>query len=386
MRPVVIRGVGCTPIGEHWSIGLATLGATAVRAALADAGITDVDALVVGNMLSGVLCAQENLGACVAERAGLRGVEALKVEAACASGAAALRVGWGLVASRACDRVVVLGLEKMTDAPPDVVTQSLAFANAERDSVLGLTNTALAALLTQLYLDEHRVPEFSLASFCLSAYARSTHTSWSMFQKAVTYRDWLDSPRVSTPLGLYDCPANADGAAAVLLTSDAQSALGGSEPIEVSAIVGCSDSMSLEHRSDMLAFNAARRSFEAALRAADVNAAEVDLFEVHDAFPVVAALGLEAAGYFARGDGWRYHHRNEVDCRRVPVIQCMGGLKGKGHPVGASGIYQVIDVCTQLRGQAGVNQVSPAAIGVAQSLGGLAASAYTTVLRRRCVR
>lgn len=383
MTNASIVGIGSTRVGEHWSKSIYELGTEALHLALQDAEIKSVDALIVGNMLSGVLNQQENLAASLAERAGLQGTEAFKVEAACASGSAALKLGIALIAAGHHSRVAVLGVEKLTDSPPAAVTQALAYAaDYELESLHGASFSSLGALLTSLYLDRAGISAAELSRFAIHAHQHATQNPAAMFQRSITHDDWLRSPIICNPLRTLDCSPVCDGAAAVILASHNGSKTSNSPSIEILACEGATCSLALAYRTNPLRLTAVETSVKRALKRSGVSHSDIDFFELHDAFPVMAALSLEASGFMRQGEGWKYFSTaSENSTAKVP-IQTMGGLKGRGHPVGATGVYQIVEACTQLRGDAGQNQVPHAKVAMTQNLGGLAANVFTTILRK----
>ncbi len=381
LRPWIL-GMGCTPVGEHWSQSLYDLATEAIHAALADAGVDRVDALVVGNMLSGVLNRQENLAAALADRAGLSGIEAIKVEAACASGGAALQVGAAMVASHTCERVLVLGVEKMTDADPAAVIQGLAYAaDFESETIIGASFSGLSALLTSLYLQATGATPEDLSVFVRQAHQHAIGNPWAMYRHAVTAEEWGASPMISDPLRLLDCTPLCDGAAAVVLGRPGDLHRHEHRPVEIASIAGAVETIALAQRPQPLRLKAVEQSVARALERAEVSLPMLDLTEFHDAFPVMTALSLEAAGFMPAGTGWRYFDAAADAHLRIP-IQTMGGLKARGHPVGATGVYQVIEATLQLQGRAGENQVLGAKTAMTQCSGGLGGNVFTSILRQ----
>ncbi len=376
-----ILGMGCTPVGEHWSKSIYDLATEAVHAALADAGIDSVDALVVGNMLSGVLNRQENLAAALADRAGLRGVDAVKVEAGCASGGAALQVGAALIASQTCERVLVLGVEKMTDASPAAVIQALAYAaDFESETVVGASFSGLSALLTSLYLQATGATTESLSAFVLHAHRQAIANPWAIYRQAVSQAEWAASPMIADPLRLLDSAPICDGAAAVVLGRPRDFRNDRHRPVEVAAVAGAVETVSLAQRTNPLRLIAAERSVVKALERAEVSLSQIDLVELHDAFPALVALSLEAAGLMPPGNGWRYFAPEFAARPRMPILS-MGGLKARGHPVGATGLYQILEAALQLQGRAGANQIAGAKAAMTQCCGGLGGNVFTTILK-----
>ncbi len=384
MRDVSIIGIGQTEVGEHWDVSLRDLGSRAVIAALKDAGIGRPDALYVGNMLSGPLGAQEQLATLIADWCGLRGIEALKVEAACASGAAALRVGMMAVAGGWHDLVVVLGVEKMTDLDGEEATQALMnAADAEYEGIHGASFISLNALLMRRYMEEMQVPHEAFAGFPLNAHANAVHNPNAMFRQAIGRDAFLKARMIADPINLYDSAPICDGAAAVVLCPTARAREFSRQPVRIAASSSATDSVALHDRHDPLFLAAVRASAATAYQQAGIGPEDVDLFELHDAFSIIAALSLEAAGFAARGEGTRLAQEGQIGPQGRLPISTMGGLKARGHPVGATGIYQIVEAALQLRGQAGANQVPDAHWAMAQNIGGVGGTAVTHILEKQ---
>jgi acetyl-CoA C-acetyltransferase len=383
MRDVSIIGIGQTPVGEHWDKSLRELAYAALAQAMRDAHVERIDALYAGNMLSGELTAQEHLGALIAEHAGLRGVEALKVEAACGSGGAALRVGYGMVAGGLHDVVAVLGVEKMTDKPNDVVTSALAMAaDAESEALQGLSFIGINALMMRRYMHEYGYQKEDFANFAINAHANAVHNPNAMFPAPITAKQFADAKPVADPINLLDSSPIADGAACVILAPTEIAKEFTDKPVRVKAIAIATDSIALQDRRDVLFLEGGAISAQKAYAAANVGPHDMDLFELHDAFTIMSALSLEAAGFAKRGQGVRLAMDGEIGINGQLPITTMGGLKARGHPVGATGMYQIVEVATQLRGAAGANQVTHARLGMAQNIGGSGATVVTTILER----
>ena len=381
MREVSIIGVGQTAVGEHWNRSLRDLGVEALRLALADAGIERPDALYVGNMLSGVLCNQENLATLVADFAGFPGIEAIKIEAACASGGAVVRAAQLAVASGAHDFIVALGIEKMTDLAIDGVTAGLATAaDADYEAAHGVSFTALNALLMRLYMERYGYPRADFAPFVVTAHENGMQNPHAMFREPVTAEDFLNSPMVAEPITILDSSPVCDGAAAVVLCPSDRARAFTEHPVKILASATATDTIGLAPRKDPLWFEAVYQSAQRAYQLANLKPEDMDFFELHDAFTIVSALSLEAAGFAERGQGVRF----ALDCNihrngKLPIAT-QGGLKARGHPVGASGTYQIVEAVNQLRGQAGANQLPDCRFGMTQSVGGMASVAVTHIL------
>jgi len=381
MRDVSIIGVGQTEVGEHWDISLRHLGLGAVRAAMADAGVTHVDALYVGNMLSGEIAGQEHLGALIADFSGLRGIEAMKVEAACASGAAAFRVAYLSVSSGVADIVIALGIEKMTDEWGSDVTAALALAaDGEYEAFLGVSFVGINALLMRRYMHEYNVRHIDFAPFSITAHENAMNNPYARFHMPVT-RDRFERARmIVDPVNLLDSSPVADGAAAVVLASTDVAKTLSAAPVRIVASAVGTDALAVHDRRDPLVLDGAVISTCRAYEQAGIGPEDIDLFELHDAFGIIAALSLEAAGFAEKGRGVRLAMDGKIGITGEIPISTMGGLKARGHPIGATGIYQIVEVVQQLRGLAGKNQIPNARLGMAQNIGGSGATVITHIL------
>lgn len=383
MRDVAVIGVGQTEVGEHWGISLRHLALEAVQLAMADAGVMNADALYVGNMLSGELEGQEHLGALIADFAGLKGIEAFKIEAACGSGAAAVRMGYVAVAGGLADIVIAVGVEKMTDTLGPDTTAALAMASdADYEAAHGASFVTLNALLMRRYMHEHGYSHQDFAPFAINAHRNAVNNPYAMFRFPVSAEKFRKARMISDPINLLDSSPVCDGAAALVLApvDEAYTPSVGAVGIAASAVG--TDTLAIHDRRDPLALAGVRLSTWRAYESASVGPADIDLFELHDAFSIMAALSLEAAGFADSGEGLKVALDGEIGIEgRIPVTT-MGGLKARGHPVGATGVYQIVEVVQQLRGLGGENQIPNARLGMAQSIGGSGATVITHILER----
>ncbi|HID62913.1 MAG TPA: thiolase domain-containing protein [Anaerolineae bacterium] len=382
MRDVSIIGIGQTKVGEYWDKSLRQLAMEAISAALSDAGLERADALYVGNMLSGEISGQEHVAALIADFSGLRGIEALKVEAAGSAGAAALRQGYIAVASGLMDTVIVCGVEKMTDAVSSATASAaLALAaDSDYETLHGLSLAALNALLMRRYMHEYGVKREDFAFFTVNAHRNAVGNPYAMFPRPVTLEACMRAPMTADPVSLMDSAPLADGAAAVILCPGDRAHQFTAGAVRIVASAVATDAVAIHDRRDPLFLEAAYLSAQRAYQQAEVGSADIDLFEVHDVFTITAALSLEACGFARRGQGVRLAQEGEIALDgRIP-ISTMGGLKARGNPVGATGVYQIVELVEQLRGQAGVNQVKGARLGMAQSIGGTGGTVITHVL------
>jgi acetyl-CoA C-acetyltransferase len=382
MNDVSIIGLGQTEVKEMWSTSIRHLAWYAIEAALDDAHVSQVDALFVGNMAAGQLSHQLHLGALIADFAGMRGIEAVTVEAADASGGAALRQGILAVKSGLVETALVLGVEKMTDLVGSPVTAVLSSTlDADYEAIHGLTVAGMGALLMRRYMHEYGIGVDEFANFSVNAHANGADNPLAMYRNRIKADRFGSAPPVATPVNLFDAAPSGDGAAAVVITSHERAQDMVPQPIRIAGSALATDTLALHDRKNMLHLRAAELSAQKAMQAAGVSHDDIDLFELHDSFTVMAALSLEAAGFAAAGEGWQLARDMEIGRNgRIP-ISTFGGLKARGNPGGATGMYQVVEVARQLRGQAGDNQVANAKIGMAQNLGGSGATAVTHVLR-----
>ncbi len=384
MKPVYLVGIGQIPVTKRQDEPIRQMGARAVKAALENAGVESADALYVGNMLSGMLSHQQQLGALIADAAGLRGIEAATAEAACGSGAAAFRWGCMAIASGLHDVVVVAGVEKMTHTDRYETTRALATASDwPHEGAHGHSFVSLNALIMQEYIRHYRVNRSLFAAFSLNAHDNALTNPNALFHKHVTIEIYEQSPVIQSPIRLYDASPMCDGAAAVVLMSEERArALGDHPKVRVLASASATDSVGVADRHHLLTLEGAQGSAAQAFAQANLKPEDVDVFELHDAFTIMAALSLEAAGFAQPGRGLWLAADGEIRLEGKIPISTFGGLKARGHPVGATGVYQIAEIYLQLTEQAGPNQVKNARIGMTQNIGGTGATVITHLFER----
>jgi len=379
---VLIVGIGQTPVGEHWDLSLRELAARAVLDAIRDSGGLKPQSLYIGNMLAVSASRQANLGALITEDVGLIGVEGVTVDAADASGAAALRMAYLAVRSGKVDVAMALGVEKYTDViGPESESYLAQMLDADFESAQGLTPLSLAGLLFKRYLHEYSVERMAFGGFLEVAHANGASNPKAMFQSAMREGSYEKAANTAEGLSMFDIAPYADGAAAVILTrEDALPKGWDGNPVRVLGSSLVTDTLSIHDRHEPLVWDAARFSVERACRAAGVLPKDVDFFEVHDATSLHAAISLEAAGFASRGQGWMLAKPEVIGLKGQIPMATFGGLKARGHPLGATGLYQAVEAVLQLRGDAGANQVNDARLGLIQNLGSMATTAVTHVL------
>jgi acetyl-CoA C-acetyltransferase len=382
MQKVAILGIGQTKVDEQWDRSLKELGGQAAFTAMQDAGISKPDALFVGNMLSPSISGQNQLGTFFADWIGLWGNEAIKVEAACASGAAALRAGLMAVASGELESALVVGVEKMTDKAGHDVTAALATAaDADYEVDQGLSFVGINALVMRRYMHEYGWKHADFAPFSINAHANAIHNPNARLHMEIDLENFESSSMVATPINLLDASPIGDGAAAVVLVPANKVTSVPTHPrIVLSASAPGTDSIAVHSRRKPLFLQAAYDSAKRAYEMANVSPDDIDFFELHDAFSIMTALSLEACGFAEEGQGPRLGLDDEIRPHSRLPISTRGGLKARGHPVGATGIYQVVEIVQQLRGECGETQVAGAKVGMAQNIGGSGATVITHII------
>lgn len=382
MRDVAVIGIGQTKIYEHWDKSLRELAGDAAFSAMTDAQVDNVDSVYVGNMMSGVANQQAQLGSLVADWIGQRYTDAVKVESACSSGGAAFRLGYMAVASGEVQVALVIGVEKMTDSPSDEITAALATAaDADWEVDQGVSFVGLNALIMRRYMHEYGWKGIDFAEFSINAHANAVHNPYARFHSLITLDRFINSPMICDPINLMDASPIGDGAAAVVLV-DADRISRSASKILVAGSSAATDSIAIHNRKQPLWLFAAEKSSKKAYQQAGITQADIDVFEYHDAFTIMAALALEACGFAEPGGGPKLAKEGAIKIGGQIPVATRGGLKARGHPVGATGIYQIVEVVQQLRGQAGETQVQDATFGMTQNIGGSGSNIVTHILKR----
>jgi acetyl-CoA C-acetyltransferase len=387
VRDVYIVGVGQTPVTREATAPSRELAASAIEQAMHAAGIERdaVNALFVGNMTGAVLEQQQQMGGLVADYAGMSGIEAVNVEAACASGAAAARMGYLTLAGGMHDVAVICGIERMTHRDRDTVTEALAMASDwELEGSRGESFLSLNAGLMRLYIDTYSKSPEDFADFAITAHANAMHNPNAVFHKEIGLGDYLDSRIVIDPLRLYDISPTCNGSAAIVIAAGDAAAhiVDGQPKIRIAGSSAATSPVALARREDKLALDAVRASTEAALKQAGLRHRDVDLFELHDAYTIMSVLCLESAGFTPAGTATEFAREGRIALTGDLPISTMGGLKARGHPVGATGVYQLVEGYLQLARQAGANQVAGAETALLQNIGGTGSTVVNHILCR----
>jgi acetyl-CoA C-acetyltransferase len=372
-----------TEFGELWSDSLRTIWAKAAVAALADAGIDQVDMITVGCMSPGLFTGQEHLASLLADELGMAGVPAARVESACASGGLALRMGFAEVAAGLSDTVLVTGVEKMTDVDGADATYALGTASdQEWEGFHGITFPGLYAMLAQVHMQRFGTTSEQLAAVAVKNHANGLLNPHAQYHLKVTVEDVLASTMVADPLHLLDCSPVTDGAAALVLTTvERAKELGRDKPlVKITGSGLATDTITLANREDLSELAAVRKSAARAFEMADKKPNDLHVVEVHDCFTIAEIMATEAIGLFEPGKGASAVEDGLTAIGGKIPVNTSGGLKSKGHPVGATGVAQAIEIVSQLRGEAGQRQVEGARVGLAQNMGGSGGSSIVHIM------
>lgn len=385
MRDVAIVGVGQTKFGELWDVSLRQLIVEAGLQALEDAEIdsSHLDGMYVGNMSAGQFIRQEHIASLIVDHAGLVPIPCTRVEAACASGGVALRQAIIAVASGIHNVVVAGGVEKMTDILAEQATGALATAaDQEWEARVGATFPGLYALMARRHMHDYGTTEEQLAQVAVKNHYNACLNPYAQYRSEVTLAQVLSSAPVTSPLKLLDCSPITDGGACVIVAPAERAKEFTDTPIIVKGTGQASDNLSLHDRPSLTSLRATIQAAETAYKMAGMEPKDIDLAEVHDCFTIGEIMAIEDLGFCKKGEGGKLTEEGETALHgRIP-INTSGGLKGKGHPVGATGIAQAIEIVTQLRGEAGKRQMDGAEVGLTHNIGGSGGTGVVHILAR----
>ena len=380
---VFVSNIGYTKVGDHWRKSIAELAYEACKSVAIDGPKTE--AVVVSNAFAELTSSQANLGPLIADALGFEGVEAFKVESSGASGAAALHVAYEMIRSGQVGSALVVGVEKMRDLEPAklVLAQSLA-ESADYTQFFGVSFASVNALLARMYLKEYDVSREQLSSIPVIAHKNSSSSAHAQFKKKFTAEEVSRSELISDPLRVLDCAPVGDGAAAVLLTDEKGVRESKSKPkVEILASETSSSKINFFEKEDMFRFSSTETAAKRALAKAALQISDIDFLEIHDSYSILAALVIEALGLSKRGEACSEAEAGKFDLIGTFPISTYGGMKARGYPIGAAGVYQFCEAYMQLTGAAGQNQVPSAKYGLVHSMSGIDSSAYVHVLSGR---
>lgn len=368
---ITISGAYQTKFGELWDKSLEDLIVEAGQGAIADAKTNQIDLVIVANMLA----EQNHLGALAVQVLGLGNAPALRVEAACASGGMALHQAVNAIKAGSARNVLVIGAEKMTDKTNGEIAAALMGAASEAERQAGLTFVGLYALMARVYFDQFKLSKNDLAYVAIKNHRHASKNPKAQYPFPVELETVLKSSCVASPLHLFDCSPITDGAAAVVVS-------GQKGQVEISGSGIATDSVSLTERESLVELKATKIASQKAYQEAGITPKDIDLAEVHDCFSIAEIMAVEDLGFCQKGAGAKKIKAGEFDHDGRLPVNLSGGLKACGHPVGATGVKQIVELVTQLEGQAGGRQIKNAKIGLAHNVGGSGGTAVVHILRK----
>jgi acetyl-CoA C-acetyltransferase len=380
MRDVYVIGAGMTNFGELWGMSIKDIFVEAAMKAIENSGVDRIDSMYVGAMSSGLFAEQEHLGAVMADYLGVNPIPATRVESACASGGVSFRQAFFEVASGASEIVLAGGVEKMTDGA-DVTDALATAADQEYEVYHGITFPGLYAMMAKAHMQQFGTTREQLASVAVKNHKNGAKNSNAQFRSEVSLEQVMNSTMVSDPLRLLDCSPVSDGAAAIIVASADVAKSLKKKMIRVKASAQSSDTIALHSRETFTTLKSVVKAAEKAYSMANVKPTDIQFCEVHDCFTIAEIMVSEDLGFFEKGTGGEAVEKGftALECGKIK-INTSGGLKSKGHPVGATGIAQIIELYEQLNGTAGMRQVKDARIGMAQNMGGSGASCVIHIL------
>ena len=386
MRDVAIIGVGCTKFGELWNKSFRALGIEAGMKAMEDANLSgsEVDGIFIGNMSAGRFINQQHIDALIADYSGMatHHIPATRVEAGGASGGVAFRQAVVAVASGMNDVVLVGGAEKMTDLDDASINSVMdATADADWEAGMGVTFASLHAMIAQRMIHDGIATREEIASFAVNSHFHGALNPNAQFRKAVPIETVLKSGPVATPLGMFDCAPISDGAASLVLCPLEDAKKYTDSYVKVSAVTQASDTLALAQRPDITSYGATVAAAERAYKQVGITAADISVAEVHDVYTVAGIMALQDLGFYKRGEAGKAVLEGQCQLGGSGVtINTSGGLKARGHPIGATGVAQVAEIVEQLRGSADKRQVENAKYGLAQSSGGMGSAVTVSIM------
>ena len=385
MEKVAVIGVGMTKFGEIWGKGLPELIAEAGAKAVNDADIEgkDIQAIYGGNMSAGRFIGQEHVGALIADSIGLTPIPSTRVEAACASGGLAFRDAYLSVAGGIYDVVVAGGVEKMTDVYTEQVSLTLGGAGDQEWEVFnGATFPSLYAMMARRHMIDYGTTEEQMAAVAVKNHSNGAKNPLAQFPFEVSLEQVMKSAKVSEPLKILDCSPITDGAAVAILASEKFAKKMCENPVWITGSGHATDTLALHDRRTITALDSTTLAGNAAMKQAKVTPKDINLAEVHDCFTIAEICAVEDLGFVKKGEGGKAIADGKFNLNSDISVNTSGGLKSCGHPVGATGIKQAVEVTWQLRGEAGKRQVDDANVGLMHNVGGSGATAIVHILSK----
>lgn len=381
MRDVAVIGVGMQKWGELWEKSMRDIFVESALLAMDDAGVDHIEALYGGSMSPGIFGSQEHLESVMADYLGQLHIPATRVESACASGGLAFRLAWMEVASGIHDVVMAAGVEKMTDVSGGEATHALATAaDMKWEGMSGVTFPGLYAMMAVAHMDRYGTTREQLASVAVKNHYNGSMNPRAQFRAKITIEDVINSVKVADPLNILDCSPITDGAAAAILVPADKVKDYRKQGVKVIGSGHATDTIALHSREDITAIRSTAEAAAQAYKMSGKQPKDIDFAEVHDCFTIAEIVVSEALGFFEPGQGGPAAEAGETALDgRIP-INASGGLKSKGHPVGATGVAQIVEIIEQLRGEAGERQLKNTRLGLAQNMGGSGGSSVVHIL------
>lgn len=383
MRDVAVIGVGMAKWGELWEKSLRDIFVETALLALDDAGVDRIDSMYVGSMSSGLFVGQEHIASLLADYLGQTPVPSARVETACASGGLALRLAFMEVASGMSDLVLASGVEKMTDVSGYEATYALGTAaDQEYEGYHGITFPGLYALIARAHMEKYGTTREQMALVAVKNHRNGAKNPLAQFPFEITVDSVLNSVMVADPLRILDCSPITDGAAAVILCPVEMAKKMKKPVVKIIGTGHATDTIALSSRKDLTWLEATYQAAKQAYEMAQKKPEDIDVLEVHDCFTIAEICVIEALGMVEKGKGGQAAEDEVTFIEGKIPVNTSGGLKSKGHPVGATGIAQAVEILKQLRGEAGERQVKDARIGMTQNMGGSGGSTVVHIFER----
>lgn len=378
---IQVAGVGLTKFGELWDKSLTDLALDASNQAITDSRLTinEIEAVFVGNMIYGKIANQDHLGALISSMLGLSGAS-FRIEGACASGGLAVHLAIQSIMAGTYKNVLVVGAEKMTDISGSEVTSALMGAGSEEERRAGLTFPGLYALMAKAHMTKYGTTKKHLAAVSVKNHFHGSLNLKAQFPFEITEEKALKSPEICSPFTLFDASPISDGAAAVILSSE-QASTAHKKPVFITGSAVATDTVDLAKRASLTEIPATKRAAIQALSQAGLQIEDVDIAEVHDCFTIAEIMAMEDLGFCPKGEGGKFIESGATKLGGKLPVNTSGGLKACGHPVGATGVKQIVELTTQLRGLAGKRQADNINIGLAQNVGGTGATVVVHILQ-----
>ena len=383
MKAVAVVGIGKTAFGAFPEWDLRSLAVEAGQKCLADAHVnySKIEAFYLGNFAGPSFVGQNHLAPYIASGLGITGVPCTRFEAACASSGSAFFHAVSSVAAGMYDLVLVGGVEKMTSQSTPKVTEILAGAGDVSGEVkAGATFPALFAMIARRHMFQYGTTREQLAAVAVKNHGNGAKNPLAHMRKTITMEQALAGKPIAEPLTVYDCSLISDGAAAVMIAPLERAAEFTDRPVKILGIAQTSDYVALDAKEDITTFRAVRAAGEKAYTMAGVTARDIQFAELHDCFTIAEIIAMEDLGFVPKGEGGPYALAGKTCLNGERPVNASGGLKSKGHPVGATGVGQICDIVMQIRGDAGELQLARHSLGLAENLGGSGATAVVTVL------